>query len=419
MSKIKLSEEQKNKIKKDFGSLSTIDDFCFLLNYCQKIIYNQEIIKFNEKTLKYFSHPNSTSAYQTFQINKKNGGNRTIHAPQSELKIILRCINLVLLAVYKPHKNSFGFIENKSVVSNALQHANKNYVFNIDLKDFFPTVEIGRILQRLNYPPFNLNSGDRRKIALFIGWLSTTYLDNNFQNDEAKTEVKKRVLPQGSPVSPILTNIICERLDILLTGVATRFGATYSRYADDISFSSQHFIYGKNGEFRNEIANIIHEQYFTINQKKVRLQRNNVKQEVTGITVNNSPNVSRRYIKTLRMWLYYLESYENEKALELFLKSYTSNKGHIKKATRSLEFMFAVLRGKLDFLKMVKGVEDPTFSKLHDRFSFQYNRIMNNNPPKGDEQKNNSQNLVKKNIVDLILEIGIENALKNYNLNGN
>ncbi len=99
MSKIKLSEEQKNKIKKDFGNLSTIDDFCFLLNYCQKIIYNQEIIKFNEKTLKYFSHPNSTSAYHAYQINKKNGGTRTIHAPKSELKIILRCINLVLLAV--------------------------------------------------------------------------------------------------------------------------------------------------------------------------------------------------------------------------------------------------------------------------------------------------------------------------------
>lgn len=418
MSKIKLSEEQKIKIKKDFESISTVNDFCNLLNYCQEIIYNQKVVIITEKTLKFYSHPNSKSRYHSFEIKKKNGGVRTIHAPQSELKIILKCLNLILSAIYTSHKNAHGFTEKKSVVSNALQHSNHNFIFNLDLKDFFPSIEIGRILRRLNYPPFNLNSEERRKIALYIGWLSTINLDAGIQNNETSISNGKRVLPQGSPVSPVLTNIICERLDILLTAVASRFGAYYTRYADDISFSSQHFIYKKNGEFRKEIERVIKEQYFQINLGKVRLQGRRVRQEVTGITVNEAPNVNRKFVKTIRMWLYFLENYEPEKALDLFIKSYSANKGHIKRPIRTIAFLMAVLRGKLDFLKMVKKVDDPTYVKLQERFNIQYDKFLNNAGRSELSETNEIQISEEKNIVDLILELGIERALKNYMPNG-
>ena len=173
----------------------------------------------------------------------------------------------------------------------------------------------------------------------------------------------RRVLPQGSPVSPILTNIICERLDRRLTGLAKRFGVRYSRYADDITFSSMHNVYQKNGEFRIEMERIITEQNFSINQNKVRLQKNNVRQEVTGITVNKKTNVSQKYIKQLRMWLYYWETYGVNKALSLFLQSYIKDKSHVKNAIPSPEFMEAVIRGKLNYLSMVKGRENTTYLK--------------------------------------------------------
>lgn len=98
--------------------------------------------------------------------------------------------------------------------------------------------------------------------------------------------------------------MICERLDIRLSGVAKRFGLKYSRYADDITFSSMHNVYQKDSEFLIEIARIITDQNFHIKESKTRLQKQGFRQEVTGLIVNDKPNVNKRYISQLRMWIY-------------------------------------------------------------------------------------------------------------------
>ena len=118
---------------------------------------------------------------------------------------------------------------------------------------------------------------------------------------------KRNVLPQGAPTSPILSNIICERLDLRLNGVAKRFGLKYSRYADDITFSSMHNVFQKNSDFLIEINRIINEQNFIIKHSKTRLQKQGYKQEVTGLIVNQKPNVDSRYISELRKWIYLWE----------------------------------------------------------------------------------------------------------------
>jgi RNA-directed DNA polymerase len=154
-----------------------------------------------------------------------------------------------------------------------------HYVLNLDLKDFFHTFDRNRVKMGFMYEPFNLN-GDKETIGIFYWQVLCTH---PFEIDsELKT-----VLPQGSPTSPTLTNILCKKLDRRLNGLANRFGATYTRYADDITFSSPHNIYN-DVEFNQELKRIIEEdQKLVINPKKTRLQKSGYRQEATGLIVND------------------------------------------------------------------------------------------------------------------------------------
>jgi len=195
-----------------------------------------------------------------------------------------------------------------------------------------------------------------------------------------------------------------------LSGVAKRYGLNYTRYADDITFSAKHNnyeltpntfekIFVSNSSFDLEVRRIITNQNFHVKESKVRLQKESYRQEVTGLVVNDKVNVTRRYIKQLRQWLYYWETYGYNKTYTYFLQKYCADKGHVKKA---LPHMGSVLDGKLLYLKMVKGENDGTYLKLKDRFD---NLLENSNI----RIENTS-----KNIVDKILEIGLEEAMKDY-----
>jgi hypothetical protein len=155
------------------------------------------------------------------------------------------------------------------------------------------------------------------------------------------------------------------KLDRRLNGLAKKIGADYSRYADDITFSSHRNVF--NSEiFIKELKRIIEvDQDLKINDKKTRLQKFGFRQEVTGLSVNEKVNVQKRYVKQIRMWIYYWEKYGYPKAHQLFIKDYLKGKGHVKSSNAKLS---NVLSGKLDFLKMVKGEEDSTYSKLNKRF---------------------------------------------------
>ena len=200
--------------------------------------------------------------------------------------------------------------------------------------------------------PFNLK-GEKEPIAYFLACLSTFTIDN------------RKVLPQGSPASPAITNLLCWRLDHRLSGLSKRFGMDYSRYADDITFSSQHN--GYHGEFQKELKRIIKGENLTINPKKTRLQTKIIRQEVTGLTVNSKVNVTRKYIKEIRMYLYYCEQYDIDRATEIFRKDFKKLRGNDLLSYPPKFDLF--LKGKLNFLSMVKGKDDPTYTKLENRFN--------------------------------------------------
>lgn len=365
-----ISIEDKEFIKEFFTSMKDLREFCMLIDICQGILYPEfkDRSRIDEYLIKTLAHPNSKNRYHSFEIKKKSGGMRTIHAPEQNLKVILQCINLMFQTVFTPHSAAYGFVEGKSVVDNANLHCGNNYVFNIDLKDFFPSIEIGRILNRLSLPPFNFNKENgREELGNYIAWLACENAIVERVVDGKIQKIAKRVLPQGSPLSPMLTNIICERLDRRLTGLAKRFGVKYSRYADDITFSSMQNVYQEEGDFRKELDRIVTDQYFTINQDKVRLQKSGVRQEVTGITVNEFSNVTKTYVKRIRLWLSFWERFGTEKAFVLFLNGYIKDKGHIKNLGKTPLFMENVIEGKLNYLKMIKGEEDSTYLGLKAR----------------------------------------------------
>jgi retron-type reverse transcriptase len=447
-----LSPKFKLQVKNAFDTIESKSDFLSLLNMAKYEIYGEKTIPFTEKQLNYYLTKDSSvlkskvdflidlsgeraeiskdvvfekkneqrkSCYSAFTIKKKSGKDRTIHAPVKGLKELQKVLNIIFQCLYKPHTAATGFVVGKSIVDNAKRHVGQIYVYNIDLKDFFPSIDRSRIWGRLLVPPFNLgNTVGRKNIANFIATLCCTPMEVERLKDGKWVELTTSVLPQGAPTSPTITNIICEKLDKRLTGVAKRFGLNYSRYADDITFSSKHNTYEiKEAEvekifmagstFDCEVRKIISEQNFHVKESKVRLQKRGYRQEVTGLVVNDKVNVTRRYVKQLRHWLYLWECFGYEKSSGYFLKQYKKDKGHVKTEVPN---MAMVIDGKLLYLKMVKGEFDTTYIKLKNRFDLLIGTV------KTDKNKPDIKTAKHLKIIDLIFEVGLEDAMKNYQI---
>jgi len=448
---MKLEQAHIDQIRTAFEKMQSREDLLHLLNEAKPLVYGEKAVPFELKQLTWHANPKlGKKRYTEFKIRKKSGAERSIHAPVRGLKSLQKVLSFVLQCVYVPHNAAMGFVRDKSIVDNANLHVGSRYVCNIDLKDFFPSIDQARVWKCFQLKPFNLNKASSAE-PQYMKWedfkreylktegpvnflkgkgrmftntpYGTLFVANNFDKEkdkyillggsslktkagkslegtlwlvnkipeksrldianivaslcctemevERKTEagewekVKRNVLPQGAPTSPVITNIVCQRLDYILSGVSKRFGLKYSRYADDITFSSMHNVYQPESDFLKELHRIIAEQGFHIKESKTRLQKDGYRKEVTGLLVNEKVNVQQRYIKQLRMWLYYWERYGYERAYGFFLQQYVADKGHVKKGKPDI---VNVIGGKLDFLKMVKGADNELYLKLKRRF---------------------------------------------------
>lgn len=368
----------KKQIVKQASLLKSKEDLLDLLNRIKRDEIEEmgiDASKFHPFTMRhinYYCSPNNVfHRYRQFYIKKKSGGTRVITAPRNRsFMMMLQAVNKILKAIYTPSDYAMGFTEGRSVVSNATIHKGQNYVFNIDLKDFFPSVEQFRVWKRLQLKPFNFP----KQIANIIAGLCSMRQTREIIDETKEHKNDKRykyVLPQGSPVSPIITNMICDTLDRRLAGLAHRFGLCYSRYADDITFSSMHYVYAPNGKFRTELCRIISDQGFTLNEDKTRLQKVGARQEVTGIIVSKKLNVTKKYVRDIRNILYIWDRYGYTAAIAKFLPKYKAAKGHVKKGNPDLQ---NVIDGKLMYLKMIKGEEDSVYIKLYTKFQSLLNR---------------------------------------------
>lgn len=329
------------EVKKQFKEMQSVEDFASLLQfiYNQKIKHSKKDIKIRVNILTYYGYVlKGGECYTDFEIKKKSGGKRKISSPKYTLKVIQQCLLEILSIIYSPHKAAHGFVLGKNVATNATAHIGKKFVFNLDITDFFPTTSFHKIRFLLGLKPFYL-TGERAKIGQLIANLCC----------------KEGYLPQGSPTSPMLTNIVCRRIDARLTQLAKKHRARYTRYADDISFSCNKNIF--NDDFLKEVAKVLDDDKYKINDKKTRLSKSYQRQEVTGVVVNQKANLPREYIKDIRYWLFAWEKFGEDRTQLDFERRFPEKKGFNRYNGASIKFT-NYLHGKIQYLKMIRGEED-------------------------------------------------------------
>ncbi|MBV5278123.1 MAG: TIR domain-containing protein [Campylobacteraceae bacterium] len=307
--------------------------------------------------LMYLAYKDKRPHYKELVIPKKTGGTRKISKPVKSIDILQKKLLPFLQEKYKIKKPVHGFVKGKSILTNSQQHLKKKFILNIDLKDFYDSIHFGRIK------------------GLFMS--ETFKMGENAATLVAHLCCNNTKIPQGACTSPILSNFIVSQLDKKLMEFAKTSHCTYTRYADDITLSSSKNIsntvikdenssFPINGfELSSELEKLIHFCNFTINYKKVRLESKYIRQEVTGITVNDFPNVKRTFIRQIRAMLH---SWEKD-GLDIASQKHLSFKKREYSISSPEKFFKNVIIGKLAYLKMIRGEEDIILRKLCLKFT--------------------------------------------------
>lgn len=244
----------------------------------------------------------TVSHYRKFYMAKKSGGKRMISAPMPRLKKAQHWILENILNKVPLHDAVNGFALNRSIVTNAQPHIGKDLVLNMDVKDFFPSIHFKRVKGLLEKLGFS------QKIATIIALICTEAVTEEVAIDGKNYFVQKdnRVLPQGAPCSPAITNILCFKLDKRLQGLAAKLNCNYTRYADDVTFSGSKTVNAQQLVWR--IKKIMQDEGFTVHPDKIRIMRKGTQQEVTGVVVNKQLNVSRKKLRAFRALLHNIKT---------------------------------------------------------------------------------------------------------------
>lgn len=242
-----------------------------LLNYVGNILTHRACVIFDYEHLAKLLHLENKTLfaiingtehfYRTFEIKKKSGGMREIRAPYPSLKTIQQWIYEYILKKQTVHGCAHGFIVRRSIVTNAQKHAENKCLLKLDLKDFFPSIKINKVVQVFK------NIGYTGAVSWMLARICCL-------DDE---------LPQGAPTSPVLSNIVAKQMDKRLYRLARHFGYRYTRYADDISFSGEEIPVA----FIKYATDIIEDCGFNVNPKKVRLYKEQDNKILTGIALKN------------------------------------------------------------------------------------------------------------------------------------
>lgn len=273
------------------------------------------LVGMEKKEMAYIIFGENRKNYKLVQIPKKSGGHRKISIPCTTLKFIQKWILKNILNKMEVSNFATGFEKNKSIKNNAQIHLNQKCIINIDIADFFPSIDMKKV-----YKIFR-KAGYSKSVSYCLALICTN--DNK--------------LPQGAPTSPKLANIYCKQLDYRINGLCQKYHARYSRYADDITISGNKTI--KN--CLKIVKDIIEEEGFHLNNKKTRIQKNGQRQEVTGLNLNSGKvTIPRKYKRELKQEIYYCKKYGVENHLEHI---------NIKKA-----FYKEHLYGKAYFINMIE-----------------------------------------------------------------
>ena len=337
-----------------FGpGFSSLDGFCQLLEIDQNKLLN-------------FLYKRKGSHYVSFSILKKNKTHRTIKAPKRVMKKIQHALLPHLEKFYSPKSSSHGFVKGRNVKTNAQIHARKRYVFNVDLKDFFDSIHFGRVRNLFMAHPFNA--------------------PHNVATVMAQICCSDGKLAQGAPTSPLISNMICRKLDSQLQALAKSGKCHFTRYADDITFSftstAKHLpkdIVEISEDGRaipgRELEEIIKSNGFIINPEKTRLQHRTQRQMVTGLVVNDMPNVTREFIRLTSSMINALKRYGPELAEARYLEILKGEnqplqpRQILRTKDNAGDFYIKVVKGRLNYIQMVRGRGDKIYRRLAYEFT--------------------------------------------------
>lgn len=274
------------------GHLSTVEQLANSMNVSVGLL---RYLAFGRKVSK-------TTHYKQFSLKKKSGGIRKISAPMPRLKNAQRWILDNILSQFELNEAAHGFRPSRSIVSNAVPHVGAKVVINADMKDFFPTVHYRRIKGVFR------SLGFSEAVSIVLALLCSESEQTQVELDQETFYVARgqRFLPQGAPTSPAITNLICRGLDARLEKTAAKLGFTYTRYADDITFSSKNSDADVGMAIRR-IKFAVADEGFTIHPDKTRILRSGRRLEVTGLTVNKKVSVSRKELRKFRATLHQIE----------------------------------------------------------------------------------------------------------------
>lgn len=257
-----------------------------------------------------------STIYEYFRIRKRSGGHRLISVPDPKLMIVQRWIAAHILAELPVHRASFAFAPKSSIVGCAAQHCGARWLIKLDISGFFGSISeinVYHVFLEAGYSPlvaFELTrlcthapSGSKRYGR--AEWLAPA----TWRPIHAYRQFHIGYLPQGAPTSPMLSNLIMRETDSLIAALATRAGLTYTRYSDDITFSTT-------GAFDREKAMavvwettaILRRVGLQVNKKKTRIVPPGARKVVLGLLVDDeAPRLTREFRDRLRQHLYYLE----------------------------------------------------------------------------------------------------------------
>lgn len=312
--------------KRVFCSINSIRDLC-------------QLLKVDQRQLSLLAaQPN----YKSFTIPKKGGGERYIEVPNADLKHLQHRLNNYLQSVYFFEKShaSYGFIigvsnddDRRNVLTNAKKHIGKSYMLNVDLKDFFHQVTRDRVYHIFCQAPFKF----KRDLPNILSDL-VTYNGR---------------LPMGTSTSPVISNLACRDLDDTLTQLSNDMMWSYTRYADDLTFSSNRPI---NQEMIHSIRQVIEKAGFLINERKVKRFGPADTKIVTGLLVSNKVELAPDYLPLLQK--------ELDRLKEVFYVQNEQGRLH----TKWSEDFKQQVRGRLNFAGFVLGRQHNTYIALRDKF---------------------------------------------------
>jgi RNA-directed DNA polymerase len=326
--------------------------------------------------------------YHTFDIPKRKGGKRLISAPQPTLALLQRrlakflygCLIELQQATPPWRSLAHGFEQKRSILTNAALHKRRRYVLNLDLKDFFPSINFGRVR---GFFIKDKHFALQEKVATVIAQITC------FNNE----------LPQGSPCSPVISNLIGHLLDTRLARFAKIHKCTYSRYADDITFSTSRkdfpaelaaLVAGSpsNWELGIPLRDKIEHSGFRINDTKTRMQLRGSRQVTTGLMVNAKVNIRQEYYRTARSMAHELfQRGSYYRMVPASLGSGAVTDPQMKEPAKGMAALEGILthiykvKDTADYRKPVDKKKDPNAPReLYARFLFYKNFVALNAP---------------------------------------